>query len=113
MLVFGFAAMKGTNIVMFGTLRRTGIILVLVFEFFLLGKSSSRIIVFSTIVMVVGVVTAGSSDLSYDPFGYLMALLTNIATAVYIVLIKYYKVLNYSFWHVSVRLMSLCRELLG
>jgi len=77
------------NIVMFGVLRRTGILVVLVLEFLLLGKRASPKVVAATIVMVAGVVTAGFADLSYDPYGYVLAFITNIATAVYVVLIKY------------------------
>ncbi|XXQ38588.1 Sugar phosphate transporter domain-containing protein [Plasmodiophora brassicae] len=91
MVVCGFAAMRGTNLVMFGVLRRTGIILVLVLEYVLLNNRPTRLVVMSTVVMVLGVVVAGAADLSYDPVGYLFAFITNLATAIYIVLIKFYK----------------------
>jgi solute carrier family 35 protein len=42
-------------------------------------------------VCLVGTLIAGATDLTYDPYGYLMAVLTNLSTSLYIVLIRFVK----------------------
>ena len=42
--------------------------------------------------MVIGAITAGASDISFNLYGYVLTLFANVATAAYIVLIKHYAV---------------------
>jgi len=76
------------NIPMFLVLRRITTPIVLFFEYVFMKKTSSPLVKKAIAIAVVGTLIAGSSDLSYDPFGYLLTIGNNLSTATYLILIK-------------------------
>jgi len=82
------SAMNLTSLLMFSTLRRTSSLWVLVFETWLLGKAFNLQVLLSVVVVVTGALVAGSKDFLFDFRGYMLAILANISTSLYVVLIK-------------------------
>jgi len=84
----GFAGLRLVNIPMFLVLRRITTPVVLFFEFFFMKKVSSSLVIKAIGVAVIGTLIAGSSDLTFDLFGYLFTFGNNFTTATYLILIK-------------------------
>ena len=95
-IIFGLMALQHINIPIYNTLRRSGILLVIAVEYFMYaGRLPSRPILFSVMIIVLGTLIAGMRDLSFNLLSYSIAMIANLLTALYIVLVKYYgKVLN-------------------
>jgi len=86
--VLGFAGLRLVNIPMFLVLRRITTPIVLLFEYFCLKKVASSLVMKAVAIAVVGTLVAGSSDLTFDLFGYLFTFANNFSTATYLILIK-------------------------
>lgn len=86
--VLGFSGLRLVNIPMFLVLRRITTPIVLFFEFVFMKKTSSPLVKKAIAIAVVGTLIAGSTDLSFEPFGYLFTLGNNLCTATYLILIK-------------------------
>lgn len=84
-VVVSLASLGRVNIPMFTALRRTTIVMVMIEEYLLYGKTQNKAILATVVVMVVGAVIAASKDLTYDPISYIMLFLTNLATSLYTV----------------------------
>lgn len=80
-VISGLGGTGKLNIPMFTALRRFGIPLTLVGEYFVLGKKASNIVIFSVILMVLGALVAAANDLSFDLMGYFLVTLNNIFTS--------------------------------
>uniref|UniRef100_A0A7S4P602 Sugar phosphate transporter domain-containing protein n=1 Tax=Paramoeba aestuarina TaxID=180227 RepID=A0A7S4P602_9EUKA len=91
MLYSGLVALGSTNLVMYNTLRRTGIFFVLGMQFVILGSKPSLEVIGSVCVLFLGTAIAATTDLSFSFFGYTWVFLCNFATALYIILIKHIK----------------------
>mmetsp|Transcript_25086 Transcript_25086/g.70271 ORF Transcript_25086/g.70271 Transcript_25086/m.70271 type:complete len:324 (+) Transcript_25086:102-1073(+) len=91
MLASGLAALRLTDLVMYNSLRRTGVVLVLVCQYFVLGTVPSRQVFVAVGLIAGGTLVAAANDLSFNMGGYMWALLCNMSTALYIVLIKWVK----------------------
>ena len=90
-IMFGLMALQHINIPIYNTLRRSGILLVIAVEYFIYaGRLPSRSILLSVMVIVLGTLIAGIRDLSFDMLSYSIAMIANLLTALYIVLVKYY-----------------------
>ncbi|BBN15382.1 solute carrier family 35, member D1/2/3 [Marchantia polymorpha subsp. ruderalis] len=83
-MVVGMASIRGVNVPMYTTLRRTTVLFTMVMEFFLAGQKHSSPIVSSVGLIVLGAFIAGARDLSFDTQGYLIVLLSNLTTAIYL-----------------------------
>lgn len=81
-------AMKVVNIPMYTTLRRTTVLFVLLFEYLMNRTVSALTIQLSIGIMICGAFVAGSRDLNFDAFAYLIVVIYNICTAMYLVLIN-------------------------
>jgi len=86
--ILGFAGLRLVNIPMFLVLRRIATPVVLLFEYVFMKKTSSLLVKQAIAIAVVGTLIAGSSDLTFDLFGYLYTLGNNLSTAAYLILIK-------------------------
>jgi len=86
--VLGFAGLRLVNIPMFLVLRRLTTPLVLFFEYFFMNKIASPLVKKAIGVAMVGTLIAGSSDLTFNLFGYLFTFSNNFCTAAYLILIK-------------------------
>jgi len=84
-IVTGLVGLKSTNIPMYTTLRRLTVIPVLLSEYIILHKTSSDKKQQSVVVMVIGSLIAGGTDVSFNFEGYFYVLLNCITTALYLV----------------------------
>ncbi|KAH9623555.1 hypothetical protein KSS87_001457, partial [Heliosperma pusillum] len=77
-------SVRGVNVPMYTTLRRTTVVFTMVIEYFLAKQKYSSPIVGSVGLIVLGALVAGSRDLSFDAYGYGVVFLANITTAIYL-----------------------------
>jgi hypothetical protein len=84
----GLLALRLVNIPMFSAFRRLSVLNVMVLEYFVLGKTANRRILWTVVVMVTGSFLAGLGDLTFDPLGYFLVFLNNLITAANLVSIK-------------------------
>jgi len=84
----GLEAMRFTTLLMYNTLRKTSLFFVLSCEYLFLYKVPSLPTVLSISVIVLGAGYAGFRDLYFDLAGYVLAFTSNLATSLYLVLIK-------------------------
>ncbi|XP_076921586.1 UDP-N-acetylglucosamine transporter UGNT1-like [Bidens hawaiensis] len=81
-------SVRGVNVPMYTTLRRTTVVFTMIVEFILVGQRYSRSVIASVALIVFGAFVAGSRDLSFDAYGYSIVFLSNITTAVYLATIS-------------------------
>lgn len=84
----GLLALRLVNIPMFSAFRRLSVLNVMVLEYFVLGKTATRRIMWTVLLMVTGSFLAGLGDLTFDPLGYFLVFLNNLITAANLVSIK-------------------------
>lgn len=84
----GLLALRLVNIPMFSAFRRLSVLNVMALEWVVLGKTVSRKIMLTVVIMVAGSFLAGVGDLTYDPLGYALVFLNNFVTAANLVSIK-------------------------
>ncbi|KAI5057755.1 hypothetical protein GOP47_0027770 [Adiantum capillus-veneris] len=89
-MIVGMASIRGVNVPMYTTLRRTTVFFTLVIEYLLLGQKYSRYVVSSVGIIVLGALVAGSRDLSFNMQGYLIVILSNVTTAIYLTTIAHF-----------------------
>ncbi|KAH0988769.1 hypothetical protein GBA52_000252 [Prunus armeniaca] len=77
-------SVRGVNVPMYTTLRRTTVVFTMVMEYILAGQRYTSPIVRSVGLIVLGAFIAGARDLSFDAYGYAVVFLSNITTAVYL-----------------------------
>ncbi|GAV85704.1 TPT domain-containing protein [Cephalotus follicularis] len=77
-------SVRGVNVPMYTTLRRTTVVFTMIVEYYLSGQKYAPPIVGSVGLIVFGAVIAGARDLSYDFYGYAVVFLSNITTAIYL-----------------------------
>ncbi|XP_015885841.1 UDP-N-acetylglucosamine transporter UGNT1 [Ziziphus jujuba] len=80
-------SVRGVNVPMYTTLRRTTVVFTMIMEFILAGQRYTSPIVGSVGLIVLGAFIAGARDLSFEAYGYTVVLLSNIATAIYLAMI--------------------------
>lgn len=88
-MVFGMIAMKVVSIPMYTTLRRTTVVFVMILEYIISRKTSSLTIKVSVGLMILGALIAGVRDLNFDMVGYMIVVIYNLCTALYLVLINH------------------------
>ncbi|KAJ8774094.1 hypothetical protein K2173_009525 [Erythroxylum novogranatense] len=77
-------SVRGVNVPMYTTLRRTTVMFTMIVEYILAGMSYTPPIVGSVGLIVFGAFIAGARDLSFDFYGYAVVFLANISTAIYL-----------------------------
>ncbi|KAJ4899152.1 Nucleotide/sugar transporter family protein [Raphanus sativus] len=82
------ASVRGVNVPMYTTLRRTTVAFTMVIEYMLTGQRYTRSIIGSVGVILFGAFFAGARDLSFEFYGYAVVFLANITTAVYLATIS-------------------------
>ncbi|CAH2077259.1 unnamed protein product [Thlaspi arvense] len=86
-MLASMASIRGVNVPMYTTLRRTTVAFTMVIEYMLTGQRYTRSIIGSVGVILLGALFAGARDLSFDFYGYAVVFLANITTAVYLAII--------------------------
>ncbi|XP_062165277.1 UDP-N-acetylglucosamine transporter UGNT1 [Alnus glutinosa] len=77
-------SVRGVNVPMYTTLRRTTVVFTMVAEYILAGQKYTSSIVGSVGLIVLGAFVAGARDFSFDGYGYTVVFLANITTAIYL-----------------------------
>ncbi|XAR70984.1 hypothetical protein NMG60_11028044 [Bertholletia excelsa] len=77
-------SVRGVNVPMYTTLRRTTVVFTMFVEYILAGQKYTSSIVGSVALIVLGAFIAGARDLSFDSYGYAVVFVANITTAIYL-----------------------------
>ncbi|XP_073042522.1 UDP-N-acetylglucosamine transporter UGNT1-like [Primulina eburnea] len=77
-------SVRGVNVPMYTTLRRTTVVFTMIVEYILVKQKYTIHILGSVALIVLGAFIAGSRDLSFDSYGYLIVFVSNITTAIYL-----------------------------
>ncbi|KAA8525477.1 hypothetical protein F0562_007332 [Nyssa sinensis] len=77
-------SVRGVNVPMYTTLRRTTVVFTMIVESILAGQKYTSSVVGSVALIVLGAFVAGSRDLSFDSYGYAVVFISNITTAIYL-----------------------------
>ncbi|XP_057478388.1 UDP-N-acetylglucosamine transporter UGNT1 [Actinidia eriantha] len=77
-------SVRGVNVPMYTTLRRTTVVFTMVVEYVLAGQKYTSPVVGSVALIVLGAFIAGARDLSFDSYGYAVVFIANITTAIYL-----------------------------
>ncbi|XP_022938174.1 nucleotide-sugar uncharacterized transporter 3-like [Cucurbita moschata] len=77
-------SVRGINVPMYTTLRRTTVAFTMVAEYLLTGQRHSPFVVGSVGMIILGAVVAGARDLSFDAYSYAVVCIANICTAIYL-----------------------------
>ncbi|KAL1532653.1 UDP-N-acetylglucosamine transporter ugnt1 [Salvia divinorum] len=77
-------AVRGVNVPMYTTIRRTTVFFTMMIEFIFAGQRYSRPVLGSVVLILLGAFVAGAHDMAFDSYGYLVVVLANISTAVYL-----------------------------
>ncbi|XP_030511822.1 UDP-N-acetylglucosamine transporter UGNT1-like isoform X4 [Rhodamnia argentea] len=83
-MLVSMESIRGVNVPMYTTLRRTTVAFTMVVEYFLTGQRYSLPVVGSVGIIILGAFIAGARDLSFDSYGYMVVFMSNICTAVYL-----------------------------
>lgn len=81
-------SVRGVNVPMYTTLRRTTVVFTMIVEYLLTGQKYAYSIIGSVALIVFGAFIAGARDLSYDTYGYAIVLVANVTTAIYLATIS-------------------------
>ncbi|XP_061341004.1 UDP-N-acetylglucosamine transporter UGNT1-like isoform X2 [Gastrolobium bilobum] len=77
-------SVRGVNVPMYTTLRRTTVVFTMLVEYMLMGQRYTPHVIFSVGLIVFGAFIAGVRDFSFDAYGYAIVFLSNITTAIYL-----------------------------
>ncbi|KAK7377220.1 hypothetical protein VNO80_02642 [Phaseolus coccineus] len=81
-------SVRGVNVPMYTTLRRTTVVFTMLVEFALVGQRYTPPVISSVGLIVFGAFVAGARDFSFDAYGYAVVFMSNIATAIYLATIS-------------------------
>ncbi|KAJ7958784.1 UDP-sugar transporter like [Quillaja saponaria] len=81
-------SVRGVNVPMYTTLRRTTVVFTMFVEYLLAGQRYTSSVVGSVGLIVLGAFIAGARDFSFDAYGYAVVFLSNITTAIYLATIS-------------------------
>ncbi|KAH9287950.1 hypothetical protein KI387_032067, partial [Taxus chinensis] len=87
-MIAGMASIRGVNVPMYTTLRRTTVFFTMIMEYFLSGQKHSPPIVGSVGLILLGAFVAGARDLSFDFYSYMIVIVSNVTTAIYLITIS-------------------------
>lgn len=87
-VVSGVTALRYLTVPMFSVFRRSTTLIVVIGEFFMFNKLPSKACMCAILVMLIGAVTAGATDLTYSLPGYIWVTICAVSTAMYLLLIR-------------------------
>mmetsp|Transcript_50079 Transcript_50079/g.128902 ORF Transcript_50079/g.128902 Transcript_50079/m.128902 type:complete len:336 (-) Transcript_50079:33-1040(-) len=88
MVVTGLASLGKLSVPMYTALRRSTTLVVMVLEYFMLKKVSSKATWATVALMNVGAAVAAAGDFEFNLEGYVIVFLNGFATAAYLVAVK-------------------------
>ncbi|KAL4297573.1 hypothetical protein GQ457_12G023920 [Hibiscus cannabinus] len=77
-------SVRGINVPMYTTLRRTTVAFTMTVEYLLTGRKHSSYVIGSVGIIIFGAFVAGARDLSFDAYSYSIVFIANICTALYL-----------------------------
>ncbi|KAL3844036.1 hypothetical protein ACJIZ3_001439 [Penstemon smallii] len=77
-------SVRGVNVPMYTTLRRTTVVFTMIVEYILVKQKYTHPVIGSVGLIVMGAFIAGARDMSFDSYGYLFVFASNITTAIYL-----------------------------
>ncbi|KAK8602141.1 hypothetical protein V6N12_051959 [Hibiscus sabdariffa] len=77
-------SVRGINVPMYTTLRRTTVAFTMTVEYLLTGRKHSSYVIGSVGIIIFGAFVAGARDLSFDAYSYTIVFIANICTALYL-----------------------------
>ncbi|KAL3633590.1 UDP-N-acetylglucosamine transporter ugnt1 [Castilleja foliolosa] len=83
-MLVSMESVRGVNVPMYTTLRRTTVVFTMIVEYILVRQRYTRPILGSVGLIVLGAFIAGARDLTFDSYGYTVVFLSNITTAIYL-----------------------------
>ncbi|RDY03811.1 Nucleotide-sugar uncharacterized transporter 3, partial [Mucuna pruriens] len=83
-MVVTMEAVRGINIPMYTTLRRTVVAFTMVMEYFLSGQRHSSFVIGSVGIIIAGAFVAGARDMAFDSYAYSVVFIENMCKAVYL-----------------------------
>lgn len=89
-MIVGMASIRGVNVPMYTTLRRTTVFFTMFLEYWLVKRKYSKYIISSVGIIVLGAFVAGIQDLSFNLEGYSIVILSNVTTAIYLCTISHF-----------------------
>nr|CAD1824943.1 unnamed protein product [Ananas comosus var. bracteatus] len=87
-MITSMESVRGVNVPMYTTLRRTTVLFTLIVEYLLTKQKYTSPVLGSVALIVFGAFVAGARDLSFDAYGYAIVFLANITTAMYLATIN-------------------------
>ncbi|KAJ1410940.1 Sugar phosphate transporter domain [Sesbania bispinosa] len=96
-------SVRGVNVPMYTTLRRTTVVFTMLVEYMLVGQRYTPPVIFSVGLIVFGAFVAGARDLSFDAYGYAIVFLSNITTAIYLATISRVGCIHILFFSLSIK----------
>ncbi|KAL6523907.1 UDP-N-acetylglucosamine transporter ugnt1 [Orobanche minor] len=83
-MVASMESVRGVNVPMYTTLRRTTIVITMILEYILVRRRYTLPILGSVVLIMLGAFIAGAGDLTFDSYGYSVVFASNIITAIYL-----------------------------
>ncbi|PKA51456.1 GDP-mannose transporter GONST1 [Apostasia shenzhenica] len=83
-MLAGMESVRGVNVPMYTTIRRTTVVFTMIVEYLLSGQKYTLSVFGSVALIVFGAFVAGARDLSFDSYGYAIVFISNITTAIYL-----------------------------
>ncbi|XP_011299267.1 UDP-sugar transporter UST74c [Fopius arisanus] len=80
-MIFGLGGTKQLSLPMFTALRRFGILMTMIAEYYILGIKPRTAVQLSVYTMIVGALLAASNDLAFNLEGYIFIFLNDVFTA--------------------------------
>lgn len=88
-LLLGLAALKSTSMLLFHTLRRSGIVITVLLQWHLDGRPPKLSTLLSMLLIVTGGTVTVSSNLRFEPMSYFLAFVCNCTGAYFLTRLKY------------------------
>ncbi|KAK9149608.1 hypothetical protein Scep_008365 [Stephania cephalantha] len=83
-------SVRGINVPMYTTLRRTAVAFTMAMEYLLTRKNYSFSVFCCVSLIVFGAIVAGAQDLSFDYYSYGVVFICNLSSAIYVTTVAHY-----------------------
>lgn len=88
MLLTSLLALKLTSLLMYNTLRRSSIVFVVILHSIQTHTRPTSFTLAAAFIVTFGAIYAARTDLAFDFVGYTLALIANVVTSLYLILVK-------------------------